>query len=245
VNPKEAGRTADVADYEQLGGEYYDSSRHPTCRNFQDASARLIESVLPEIEPDTLSVDVGAARSVLMQLLLKRGHRFGDVLVLDSAPAMLEYSRQFQGAGALLTVADATLLPLRSNAASLIVASLGDAFNTENFWKEVARCLRPGALCIFTTPAYEWAKSFRQSASDECENLAYFQLADERFLYVPSIIHSVEIQCQLIRAAGLRVSDVSAISAAEIPAPHSPKILVGSKCDPVLVGYSVIAPAPA
>jgi SAM-dependent methyltransferase len=203
---------------------------------------RYIASAISTMDWSGLLVDVGAGHSVLAEMLSKRGRTLGNVLLLDSAPAMLSHSAQYQGDGALLTVADATLLPLRPRSASLIVASLGDAFNVQKFWDEVAGCLGPSGTCIFTAPAYEWARSFRRSAPHECDDLAYFELSDARSAYVPSIINSVEGQRKLIEHAGLRLIDVSSVTAFEIPIPYSPKILSGNSCDPIVTGYTVIAP---
>ncbi len=226
--------------YEKLGGEYYDASLHPTCRNFLDASSVYISSRLSDAEIGGLSIDIGAGRSLLAELLLKRGEALDDVVLLDSSPAMLAHSAAYRFNGAHFVVADAISLPLRDQSASLIAVSLGDAFNAGAFWREVRRCLAPDGVCLFTTPAYEWATPFRTSVPLECEGLALFQRANGKPAYVPSIVYSLDAQRKLIERAGLTLYDASPVSLSQIPYPHSRKILIGKPSQPVVMGYTVV-----
>src|SRR5690242_15591187 len=73
----------------------------------------------------------------------------------------------------------------------------------------------PTKVCVFTTPAYEWASSFRRSAPNERDDLAYFELSDGRSAHVPSIILPTAAQCSLIEHAGLRLIDISTITVAQ------------------------------
>jgi ubiquinone/menaquinone biosynthesis C-methylase UbiE len=233
---------SDVGGYEQIAAEYYDATRHPTCRNFRDASALYIEMMLPQLHLSSLVVEVGAGCSVLGEKLVKEGCRIENLLLTDSSATMLMHSRQFRPVGASLVVADATALPLHSKSASTIVASLGDPYNTVDFWNEVARCLGSGGKCIFTTPAHEWADSFRRSNARERSGHAYFDLLGGRRVYVPSIIHRYTAQKKLIERTGMRIIDLSPIYATAIPRPHSPKIVGAAARGPVLTGYTIVAP---
>src|SRR5258706_2919297 len=152
---------------------------------------------------------------------------------------MLKHSVRFKKMGAALLVADATKLPLKSKSLSGIIASLGDPYNTDEFWREVARSLRPDGVCIFTTPAFEWSNAYRRSVEVEREDFAYFQLQDGRSLYVPSIIRPIGVQSATIERAGMRVLSTSHIYAATLTLPHSPKISFGSRSLPIVTGYLI------
>jgi SAM-dependent methyltransferase len=239
---KLGGDTRKVGCYDDLADEYYDAARHPTCRNFRDASARYIKSAISALEMHGLMVDVGAGNSVLAELCAKGGGSLANLLLIDRAPGMLAHSERYRPHAVRMTVGDATLMPLRPLSTSIIVASLGDAYNTEYFWREVKRCLRPSGVCIFTTPAFEWANSFRQSALHECKDLAYFELNDGRSVYVPSIIHPLDTQRAVIECNGLHVTNFGAVRPTEIQPPHSPKILSLSASEPIVVGYTITIP---
>src|SRR5258706_9250101 len=175
----------DMAASEQLSKEYYNSETHPTCHNFREASAKYIKKSLSEIDLAGDLVEVGAGSSVLAELLSDSERELQNVLLTDISLGMLKHSVRFKKMGAALLVADATKLPLKSKSLSGIIASLGDPYNTDEFWREVARSLRPDGVCIFTTPAFEWSNAYRRSVEVEREDFAYFQLQDGRSLYVP------------------------------------------------------------
>ena len=236
--PAQGTRTNE--SYDALALEYYDSRRHPTCRNFTEASREFVAKHIP-LQCPWVSVDVGAGRSILCEVLFSRGgHDTESCVLLDSSQCMLSYSEEYALRGAKLVVATATNIPLRDASAGLIVASLGDPYNTVDFWREVARCLFPGGLCIFTTPSYEWTKGFRKESPNEREASAYFELRDGRAVYVPSYIYPVVSQIKLIDSAGLSVELVEAISTASLSSPLSPKLrtLSGVVESPV-TGYRV------
>jgi hypothetical protein len=135
---------------------------------------------------------------------------------------MISYSRKFKQ-NADLVVGDALASPFSSSTFSLIMASLGDPFNEPRFWNEVQRTLKPGAHCIFTTPSYDWASSFRLGSTDEREGAALFQLSDGGRLYLPSFIESEVSQMEMIQGAGLRLLETKSLGSDVIPEPHSSK----------------------
>src|SRR5262249_54594295 len=105
------------------------------------------------------------------------------------------------------------------------ISSLGDPFNVPRFWNELARCLRPKGQCIFTSPSYEWATSFRTSSSHERPGCAFFELSNGCSIYVPSFVYSIDSQRNIIEQAGLQIVDTATIDINLVGPPYSPKLL--------------------
>lgn len=99
--------------------------------------------------------EVGAGKSLAAELLIRHGRSLKHLLITDESAKMLEYSRQYEKAGATLSVANAERLPVLSGSMGCIVASLGDPYNTDEFWTETFRVLARGGQAVFTTPAYD------------------------------------------------------------------------------------------
>jgi hypothetical protein len=131
---------------------------------------------------------------------------------------------------------ESSTIPVRRRSISLIVASLADPFNGSRFWDEVHRTLKIGAYCIFTSPSYEWASSFRRKSTDEREGAALFKLRSGERIYLPSLVQPEASQIEMIRRAGLSLVVASSVTADSIPQPHSPKI---TGCRAIVSGFVV------
>jgi SAM-dependent methyltransferase len=192
---------ARLGTYEELATEYYDSARHPTCANFREASdAVLARWVQPfEIKHEWVC-EVGVGKSALAPIVRKGKVSLRRLLLIDSSPSMLSYSLEWRDAGAHPLLADASRLPMGDLTIGLLVASLGDAYNVPDFWREIARVLVSGGEAIFTTPSYEWAHQYRDSSE---VSRAIFDLSDGDELAVPSLILPPEAQVELIESCGL------------------------------------------
>lgn len=232
---------ADVK-YGVVAEEYYDERRHPTCANFREASARILEAWLERLPGGQgLSCEVGAGASVLAELLVRSGQGLRDRIISDSSLSMLQHSKRWMAEGLRAVVCRAESLPLRNSSLSLLISSLGDPYNEPSFWQEVSRVLRPGGCSLFTTPSYQWARAFRSRHSQEEVMTAEFDLSDGRKVVFPSWIYSAQDQVRLIEAHALTVVEIvfvprSALTAARI----SPKLLVGGARDlPVVSGYLI------
>jgi SAM-dependent methyltransferase len=227
--------------YTDLAPEYYDQERHPTCANFRQASAILLETWLGSIPENTgLIVEVGAGDSLVAELLVARSRRV-ELFLTDESRAMLSYSDKWVAYGAKLVVASATDLPLEDASASLVVACLGDPFNTPPYWSEAARVLRPGGIAFYTTPSFEWSRALRDGISNDW---SLFELKDGRLIRVPSAIYPTQEQCAVIRASGLCVQFWAQVPLSALYGkPISPKLnVVKSESTPIVTGYFVLKP---
>jgi SAM-dependent methyltransferase len=215
------------ASYEELSSEYYNPLRHPTCANLREASALVLRRWLPQLPFETATLcDVGAGKSLLAELLAERGIVAEELLLVDSSRSMLAYSSQWDNARTRLILAEASKLPLAQGSVDLLVSSLGDPYNTPDFWQEVRRVLSDGGRAIFTTPSYAWATSFRSTDSREKGMSARFDLADGRSLFVPSYIYTRAEQSKLIASAGLVVQNYMEVAWKELESGQlSPKLL--------------------
>lgn len=218
--------------YNSVAAEYYNAELHPTCRNFRDASRSFLHEALSSLPRRGWAIEVGAGDSLAGEL---GPAAFERLILLDKSEAMLSYSRKYR-LFADLMIGDALALPFADNSISLIIASLADPFNVAQFWSEVQRTLKIGAHCIFTSPSYEWASSFRKQSIGEQEGAALFQLRSGEYVHLPSLVQPEESQIEMMRQAGLVLVSTNSIAADAIPQPHSPKI---TGCKVIVSGFVV------
>jgi hypothetical protein len=228
--------------YEMVAFEYYDDVRHPTCRNLRDGSMLafmelgmerfLAANAICEVGPGLWSAaaELGGLRGSLHNLVL-----------LDNSRAMLTHSARYRSDGAHLVLADAERLPFRNQGIDVVIAGLGDPYNTIDFWDGLSWSLRRGGFCFFTTPSYEWATWFRSGAHKERPGYACFEVINGRAVYLPSLVYSLESQCKMIEQHGMRVVEVVNITVEMLPRPWSPKIIDAPLAEktPLVVGYRI------
>ena len=226
-----------LATYDDIAREYYDPARHPTCASLRQLSSNYLVPRLGLLAGDEgLILEVGVGRSTAAPAWHALGFDPKALLLQDSSPEMLSYSVEWEKAGSRLAVAEADATGLPDSSADVIVASLGDPYNTSSFWREVARVLRPGGVCHFTTPAHEWARRFR---SPEARAVAEFVRADGSVLFMPSPVYTDQEQGELFSAAGLRLVDSGSLTLEDLVSAPAPKLLCVSNGEPVVRGYSV------
>jgi SAM-dependent methyltransferase len=229
--------------YEMLASEYYDSTRHPTCANFRVASKAIVRAWLADFSRTGDSCEIGCGMSVLAELLEERKLPLNQLHLVDSSTSMLRYSSKWTTEGALLAVADATMLPFENDAIDLCVASLGDPYNETAFWAEISRVLAPGGSLLFTTPSYEWASLYRtENGVDSVPSTAEFTLLNGSMVSAPSMVLAADSQIGLIEdTKNLKVSDTKPYTFSQLPKQNiSHKLLVTRDADlPVVTGYRV------
>jgi SAM-dependent methyltransferase len=227
-----------ISTYEDLAAEYYDPVRHPTCANFSELSNAYLH---PRIRQHKLAsaniLEAGAGRSTVAPILPERGS-VARLTLLDQSARMLAYSRDWADKGAHLIVGDTCRTQLPERSFGLIVSALGDPYNCPTFWREVTRLLEPGGVCLFTTPAPEWATRFRPL---EAQSYAEFMIADGRTVLVPSNIPALEQQRRMIADAGLHPVDDEGLTAEKLSGPTSPKLLLDETTMrlPIVRGFTV------
>jgi hypothetical protein len=128
-----------------------------------------------------------------------------------------------------------------------LVASLGDPYNSREFWIEVFRVLKPGGTAIFTTPAYEWATCFRRETESSSSAVmeAEFELMDGTRVRLPSFIYSEEDQLSLVVESGLIVREVLHTTIADLKGEVlSPKLCLNrGSAGPVVTGFLIKKPS--
>lgn len=230
--------------FDVVAGEYYDPARHPTCSNFRNASDLIIGPWLRQLPEGASICEVGAGKSLVAELLVNNQRRLDQLLLTDESAAMLRYSQSFEATGAKLTVANAERLPLASGSIDCVVSSLGDPYNTSGFWMETSRVLKPGGKVFFTSPAYDWAASFRNNADTANFAEAEFELVDGRRVSLPSLIYPEGQQQKLIESTGLTVCDIQQVTLRHLQSGKlSPKLRLDRGLEAAVVtGYLVQKP---
>jgi SAM-dependent methyltransferase len=243
--PSRRSRASDhelPSGYEDVASEYYDNGAHPTCANFRHASKALLKPQIRSLNGICRAIEVGAGKSVFAEILIELGRDLREALITDASPAMLQHSRCFDRFRPVLAVADCKQIPVEDSSVDLLIASLGDPYNSEQFWQEVERTLRVGGVCLFTTPSFEWAARFRSDSPDETPNGALFVLRNGRQFRLPSIIYPVGVQSQILRRHQLILESVKQIELNDLGGPISPKLLMLTKSQPVVTEYVVRKP---
>ena len=185
--------------------------------------------------------EVGAGSSLLAELLWRRHRGLDGLLITDALPEMLEHSRRWERCGAALAVAPAASLPVPDASLDLVVGSLADPYDDDSLWEEVSRVLAPGGLCVLTAPSAVWAHRFRVEGSPG--HAAEFVLADERTVYVPSLVRSPEEERRLIEDHGLTIASEASTALAALDEQISSKLRVLAPEDAVVQGFVAIASA--
>jgi SAM-dependent methyltransferase len=202
-------RPTELSSYDVVASEYYDPVLHPTCADFRDASSALLAKALRQFRPPARSYcEVGCGKSLLCELFATKFHyqRMDAIDLIDSSDIMLGYSSDdWSKYGARLSCAEARELPLESSSVSVLLASLGDPYNDDAFWKEASRVLEHDGVGLFTTPSWDWAQRFR--VNDDHRS-AIFQLGDGRVVRLPSIVLPNEEQISLVEDCKLVVEEV-------------------------------------
>ena len=117
---------------------------------------RVGEQLLAELEarpgePETV-LDLGCGTGYFAPLLRAR-YPQAHYLGLDIAAGMVQYARSRCQAGNGWLVGDAESLPLAAESVDLVFSSLAVqwCYRPEHLFAELARVLRPGGMCVFTS----------------------------------------------------------------------------------------------
>jgi SAM-dependent methyltransferase len=223
-----------LGTYDELAGEYYDSSKHPTCSNFRELSELFFQSELPAVlNRDDKILEVGAGLSIAAPIVHNAGIPLERLTLLDKSQKMLGYSKRWMEQGAIAIIADACDTGLHSSQFDVIVGSLIDPYNSLAFWLEVARLLRPGGSVLVTVPSPDWSGKFR---SLDDQDKAEFELSDGRRVFIASFVPTVEQQQSWIESAGLVLDQIASFRSDEIHGQLSTKLLVATE-QKVLNGF--------
>jgi 2-polyprenyl-3-methyl-5-hydroxy-6-metoxy-1,4-benzoquinol methylase len=195
--------------YKIISKEYYDQEYHPTCSNFREGSKILIKNELETLSDLDASnvLEVGAGKSVLLEICHELNLMFKTILISDAEEQMLKYSFPFKLNSMEFKILDAENTDMDKNNFDLIVSSLGDSYNTQKFWIEVEKLLKKGGHCIFTTPSFKWCRLFRKSQINK--KIASIVTKNNNEIYIPSIIYNEATQIKMIEGAGLNCHQVS------------------------------------
>lgn len=221
------------SNYEAIASEYYDERRHPTCANFFELSKQFIEPRLlarPSLGAGIL--EVGAGKSVVALSLAHYRKSISDVTLLDQSAGMLRHSQCWSKKVRAIVVGDACNSGLPDSSFDLVVSSLGDPYNSELFWAEAYRLLVSGGVCLYTTPAWEWASRFRVETNPSA---AEFSLSSGAKVYVRSNVPQTEVQRDTMRAAGFRIEEEVAYSLRSLRGTPSAKIVFEGEADVAIV----------
>ena len=228
--------------YEVLATEYYDSASHPTCADFREASKKAFSFIAKKF-PDTCerAIEVGAGKSLLAETLYEQNKNISGLTLTDASHGMLRHSQKYIEYGARLLVANAMSLPLRDATYDCVTASLGDPYNTDQFWREISRITKTEALVLFTTPSFEWANNFRSASINEAQDKAMFIDRSGTVTYLDSFIYSEIEQIEKIQSNGFSVEEIIRIRPTDITQIRSIKLTATKECnDPFLTAYVVL-----
>lgn len=204
----------------------------------------ILADWLLRVPTGAIICEVGAGRSLVGEQLTKNGHSVARLIITDQSARMLRHSHGFAEAGATLKVADAGNLPLDVGTVDSLIASLGDPYNTADFWAEAYRVLKPGGSIIFTVPAHNWAQCFRGRGSEKNFAEAEFELIDGRHVFLPSFIYPETEQRSIVEKAALTIQEIRQVTIEDLRSDkRSPKLCLERGPDgAVVTGYFIHKP---
>ena len=231
-----------IVSYSYIATEYYDEVSHPTCANFRIASKLIISGFLQSLDIKNLIhiLELGAGKSVVAEILEESGINFDSVIISDNDGIMLNYSKNnFDNDKYTYRLLDAENIDLPSTSCDLIVSSLGDPYNSDKFWDEVYRVLKPGGICLYTTPSYDWSSDFR--INDSASHFAEFQTKTHELVYVPSYIYETQMQVEILKNHNFSVLDLQEISLKQLKSNSISSKLITGKGDElsIVTGYAL------
>lgn len=118
----------------------------------RDVGRRLLSHLAAAAQTPSVVLDLGCGTGSFRGELRARFPQ-ASYIGLDLAPGMVEYARAQAADDSVWLVGDAELLPLAADSVDLVFSSLAIQWcdRPELFFAELARVLRPGGRCIFST----------------------------------------------------------------------------------------------
>lgn len=201
--------------YSLVASEYYDNILHPTCANFGFTSLSLLNTILSDGRNYGSICEVGSGLSSVLSLRDKI--IYTNAFITDVSQEMLFHSKErFSVNDAYYVISDATRMSFGSESFDTLVSSLGDPYNSVQFWDEAQRILRKDGTVLFTTPSWQWASSFRLASREEQTGSAFFMTRDGQKIYLRSDIRTEPEQSDLIQEAGFDLIGIQSYTFKEL-----------------------------
>ncbi|MEH6582231.1 MAG: malonyl-ACP O-methyltransferase BioC [Halioglobus sp.] len=183
---------AEVAESFSRAAGQYDSA----AQLQRAVGTRLLESTDYTAAAPELVLDLGCGTGYFHPAL-KRRFPSAHYVGLDLAPGMVQFARaQFPDEQKWL-VADAEGLPLAANSVDLVFSSLAIQWchSPQRLFAELARVLKPGGRCVFTSLGPETLKELRAAwaAVDKHQHVNTF-LPPEQLTEAASAVPGVSLQ---------------------------------------------------
>jgi len=161
----------------------------------RDVGTRLLNNLdLLEGEPETI-LDLGCGTGYFYPELARR-FPLSQYVGLDLAGGMVEYARRRHPDGGCWLVGDAESLPLAADSVDLVFSSLAIqwCYRPELLFAELARVLRPGGRCVFTSLGPDTLRELRAAWA-----------AVDQHEHVNTFLPAAELESAALRSSGLRL----------------------------------------
>jgi malonyl-CoA O-methyltransferase len=176
--PVESLDKRDIAHSFSRAAPVYDS----VARLQRDVGTRLLQRLDAVAGEPATVLDLGCGTGHFHPALQKRFPR-ATYLGLDIADGMVKYAQSHHNGTGHWLVGDAELLPLAAASVDLVFSSLAIqwCYRPQLLFAELARVLRPGGSCVFTTLGPGTLRELRSSwaAVDNHQHVNHFLSADE------------------------------------------------------------------
>jgi SAM-dependent methyltransferase len=199
--------------WQSIAREYYDGARHPTTAALNKLSRNVLADWFATAGMRTgIVLEVGAGEPVITSLL-DLGENLG--IALDFAASMLSEPARHKVRLSFL-VADAQVLPIKSETIGTLVASLGSPFNVAPFWNEAYRVLTADGVVAFTSPGYAWARSNRRDRRSGSASVNASYETGGTAIQFRSVVRRRSTQVALLKRAGLVVTHAGTVRSADV-----------------------------
>lgn len=182
--------------YSQECLAYYDGY-HPTSRYFDLLIDNYLRAEPLLVIPGSSWLEVGSGRGRLLTAA-RSGLAFRRCY-LDISRPMLEHCTDKNGS--FQTVGSAFRLPFREMSFDGAASFLGDAFDTEIYFREVFRILNPGGHFMHVVPTAVWGHTLRRHRGYNLDETVFIGRSGT-LVRAPSVLHDARTLKNVVKKSG-------------------------------------------
>lgn len=187
--------------YDSIADEYYDP-RHITSRNFDATTKEYCDKHKLPVPDEGVFLEIGCGKGSAKKYF---NVNLNKVVQTDFSLRMLKISPREKSMCAVQCNAEE--LPFCGSSFSAAFAFLYDPYNTERFYFELEKILKPNAIFIGTLPHFTWGSLLRsklQINKDKTQFKKFVSVGDKNSVELDSFLTTDEETQQLLEKVNFK-----------------------------------------